>query len=267
MIALGVTIDPAPGFTRRAAELERLGYSSLWINGGRLSRLELIAELLDATATARVGTAIIPAEIHPPDDVTAVFAGAEARHPGRFVAGLGAPQTGERPMRQLERYLDRLDAAEPPVPPDRRILAALGPRKLELAARRFAGAITLLVTPDYTAWARTRLGDHATLVTELMVVPDAGPRRARSAGRDALTFLLGVAGYRANALRMGFTDAEIDGLADRLVDELIAWGDDAAIAARVRDHLDAGADEVVLNLLTDDAAQLPVAGRLAALLT
>ena len=104
-------------------------------------------------------------------------------------------------------------------------LAALGPRKLELARDRAAGAIPLLVTPAYTSAARRILGDEATLIIDQMIVLDTDVTRAREIARRPLQFLSGISGYRANFARMGFTGADIDGLTDRIVDELVAWGD------------------------------------------
>ena len=165
---------------------------------------------------------IIPVDVYAPGDVTRLYAELQAGAPGRFIAGLGGPQV-PRPLRPLHDYLDRLDQGEPPVPSSRRILAALGPRKLEIARERAAGAVLLLVTPDYTRTARRILGTAATLVISQMVVLQADAARAREAARGPLRFLSGVAGYRASFTRMGFTGSDIDGLSDELVDELVAW--------------------------------------------
>jgi probable F420-dependent oxidoreductase len=151
----------------------------------------------------------------------------------------------------LNDYLDRLDGGEPPVPAGRRILAALGPRKLEIARERAAGAVMLLVTPDYTRAARRVLGAQRTLVVSQMVVLQTDAARAREAARGSLRFLSGVPGYRASFARMGFTGGDIAGLGDPLVDQLVAWGSADAITARVNEHLRAGADHVVLSVLDD----------------
>jgi probable F420-dependent oxidoreductase len=135
------------------------------------------------------------------------------------------------------------------VPPSRRILAALGPRKLELARERAAGAVLLLVTPDYTRTARGILGTQGTLVVSQLVVLQTDAARAREAARGPLRFLSGVAGYRASFTRMGFTASDIDGLSNELVDRLVAWGSAGTIAARINEYLQAGADHVVLTVL------------------
>jgi probable F420-dependent oxidoreductase len=244
-IALNVSADGS--HLSEAAELEKLGYAAIWLPGGQIDRLDRIEAVIAATSSVPVGSAIIPVDRYPPEAVAALY----ARVPGRFIVGLGGPQQ-PRPLRGLNDYLDRLDQAEPPVPAGARILAALGPRKLELAARRAAGAIPLLVTPAYTADARRILGRDRVLIINQLVVPSTDPGAARAAARAPLAFLSGVRGYRAGFARMGFTPADIGDLSDRLVDELVAWGSAAAIGARVSEHLAAGADQVVLTIVDHD---------------
>ncbi len=123
----------------QAAELERLGYGTLWLPGGQLDRLSRVAGIVAATKAVGVGTAIIPVDVYPPGAVAVLHAQLAASAPGRFLVGLGGPQRA-RPLRPLNDYLDALDRADPPVPAARRILAALGPRKLQLARERSAGA-------------------------------------------------------------------------------------------------------------------------------
>jgi probable F420-dependent oxidoreductase len=257
---LGVVIDIDAGGAHRevAAEIEALGFSTIWIPGGQLDALDRITELIRATTTIAVAPGIIPVDVYPSAAVAQLYTELEATAPGRFVVGLGGPQK-PRPLAALGRYLDELDAADPPVPAHRRILAAVGPRKLELARDRAAGAIPLLVNADYTAQARATLGARSTLVIDQMVVLDADPGRARETARGPLRFLSGVAGYRASFARMGFTEAEIDGCSDRLVDELVAWGEPSVIIDRVRAHRTAGADQVVLAVLSDGVQPGPLA--------
>jgi probable F420-dependent oxidoreductase len=261
-VALNVSADDA--WLKDAAELEGLGYATIWLPGGQIDTLDRVTQVIGATRAVPVGTGIIPPDVYPAAAVARLYAQLEASAPGRFVVGLGAPQQA-RAFQPLNDYLDQLDRAEPPVPRHQRILAALGPRKLELARDRFAGAIPLLVTPAYTAAARQILGEDATLVISQMAVLGTDAAKARQAARKPLRFLSGVRGYRANFARMGFADAEIAGLGDRLVDELVTWGDSGSIATRVREHLAAGADQVTLTFIgEDDPLPVEAARQLAA---
>ena len=234
-----------------AAALERLGYSAIWLRGGQIDSLSRIAEVVRATTAVPVVPGIIPAGVYAPGEVSRLYGELQASAPGRFIAGLGGPQV-PRPLRPLHDYLDQLDQGEPPVPASRRILAALGPRKLEIARERAAGAVLLLVTPDYTRTARGILGPQATLVVSLLVALPADAARAREAARGPLRFLSAVPGYRASFGRMGFTGSDIDGLSDELVDRLVPWGSIEAITARVNEFRQAGADHVALTVLDDE---------------
>jgi probable F420-dependent oxidoreductase len=249
--AVGLALSVSDSYLSEAAEAERLGYSAIWLPGGQLDQLSRLTDVLQATAAVPVAPAIIPLDVYSPGDVTALFARAEASAPGRLLAGLGGPQQ-PRPMRALRAFLDELDQAAPPVPASRRLLAALGPRKLELARDRAAGAMPLLVTPGYVRSARKLLGPGPALVIGQMVVLDDDPGRARATARRPLEFLSGVHGYRDHFARMGFSQNEIAGLSDRLTDELVATGDPAAIMERVGAHLAGGADHVFLQVLSGD---------------
>jgi probable F420-dependent oxidoreductase len=245
-MALNVSADDT--YLKEAAELEELGYSTIWLPGGQIDRLDRITAIVRATRSVPVASGIIPVDVYEPAAVRQLYAELQADAPDRFVVGLGGPQR-PRPLGPLNEYLDQLDHGDPPVPAGRRILAALGPRKLELARDRAAGAVPLLVTPAYTRQARRILGADSTLVISQMLVLDTDATRAREAARIPLGFLSGVRGYRAGFARMGFTDSDIDRLSDRLVDDLVIWGSADTVTARVREHLDAGADQVALTVL------------------
>lgn len=260
-IALNVAEDAS--HLDAARRIEALGYSAIWISGGQLSTLDLIPSLIRATRSLRVGTAIIPPRVYAAEQVATTFAAAEADDPGRFVVGLGGSQ-GPNALAALGDYLDRLDSAVPPVPADRRILAALGPRKLALARERFAGAITLLVTPEYTAWARKILGPDARLIVDELVAVDPDLARGRASARERLEFLSRVPGYAANFARMGFGADEVAGLSDRLVDAVTALGDVEAVTARVERQLAAGADEIMLSAIGPNADPVQLAETFAA---
>lgn len=251
---IGVTVEVRgrDSYLEDAVELEKLGYSTIWLPGGQLATLDPLPRIIRATQAVQVGSAIISADVFGASAVATTYAEVEATNPGRFVVGLGGAH-GPRPLRTLGSYLDELDAADPPVPVSARVLAALGPRKLELARERTAGAIPLLVTPEYTAQARAILGRDRVLVIQQFVVLDGDPAAARGAARRPIRFLTGIGGYPENFRRMGLSGSDVDDLSDRLVDALVAWGDADTVAARVTEHLDAGADQVALTVLPTGA--------------
>lgn len=259
--SLGVALDPGPSVTDAAAALERLGYPTIWLTGGPLDNLGQVAEVVRATENVRVATGILSVDRFPADDVAALYADVEATDPGRFVVGLGGAH-GPKPIQTLNAYLDRLES----VPVSARVMAALGPRMLELARHRASGALPVLITPDYTAQARSQLGDDTTLAVEQLVVFETDPARARELARVPLGFLGGLPAYRTSFRRMGFSDDEIARLADRLVDALVAWGDVDAVAARVADHRRAGADHVAVGVGSADTLPVDQLAQLAAML-
>jgi probable F420-dependent oxidoreductase len=253
-IELGrIGVASSPGEPDAAVELERLGYPTVWLRGGQLNALEQIAGVVRATDRIRVSTAIIPVIRFDHDSVARLYTELEATNPGRFVVGLGGAH-GPNPIQTLNAYLDALDA----VPQTRRVMAALGPRMLELARDRAAGAFPVLVTPGYTTQARSVLGDDTTLVIDQIVVLETDPDRARHIARVPVRQLAGLPSYTANLRRLGFTDGDITGLSDRLVDGVVAWGDVDAIAARVAEHEQAGADHVALIVTTESPDRVPV---------
>jgi probable F420-dependent oxidoreductase len=158
----------------------------------------------------------------------------------------------------MTRYLDALDAADPPVPQAERVLAALAPRMLALARDRALGSHPYLVTPEHTQSAREALGSAALLAPEQTVVLEEDADAARGVARQWLARYLQLPNYADNWVRLGFDPAEIeDGGSDRLVDALVAWGDVDAILARVHAHHAAGADHVAVQVVTADPAELP----------
>jgi probable F420-dependent oxidoreductase len=246
----GLSVDPEAFDS--AAELEQLGFTTLWISGGRIDRLERLAELIGATERAVVGSAIIPPDVYDAASVTALFRRVEAVAPGRLLIGLGSPHSA-RPLTALGEYVDQLDAADDPIPPDRRILAAFGPRALDVARDRFAGAMPALLVPEYVAPARERLGRDRILSVGLYVVLDRDADAARATARQPLSFLCGLPAYVNSLRRQGFADHAITTLSDGLVDTLVAWGSPDQIAERAHELHAAGADHVHLTVLSDTA--------------
>ncbi|MER6275338.1 LLM class F420-dependent oxidoreductase [Streptomyces sp900105245] len=236
-----------------AAELQQLGYGAAWLGGSSAARHAV--PLLRATSTLMVGTSIQSIWQYEARESAAAFAEVEAAHPGRFLLGLGVSHAKfadqyRRPYSALVAYLDALDEAG--VPAERRVLAALGPKTLELSRDRAAGAVPYLVTAEHTAQARGILGEDALLAPELMVVLETDPARARALAREALSTYLALPNYTDNFLRLGFTEEDIaDGGSDRLVDAVFAWGDENRVRDRIDTFRSAGADHLALQVITD----------------
>jgi probable F420-dependent oxidoreductase len=250
----GAVLSPAAeGVVDAAIALEGMGYSTIWLAGGPLERLEQIAELVHATKSVRIASGIISVDRFPAKAVAALYTELEATHPGRFVVGLGGAH-GPNPLQTLASYLDALSS----VPASARVMAALGPRMLEFARGNAAGAFPFLVTPDYTAQARSLLGDDTTLAIGQVAILEEDPDRARASARGRLGFLSTQPVYQANFRRMGFTDDEIAQLDDRLVDALITWGDIHSVGEQISAQRKAGADHVALNASTDSPNTIPV---------
>jgi len=242
----GAVVSPAEaGVAATAAELERIGYSTIWLTGGPMEALSQVADVVAATQAARVATGIIPVDRFGAADVAALYDELEASAPGRFVVGLGGAH-GADPLETLNAYLDRVDGT---IPPSRRVMAALGPRMMGLARDRAAGAFPVLVTPDYVRQAQATLPD-TTLAVEQLVVLDTDPATARDTARGPLGFLGQVPAYQSSFRRMGFADDDIAHLGDPLVDGLVAWGDAAALADRVAALRAAGADHVAVSVVS-----------------
>ena len=205
------TGDPArdPGVIEAAQELEQLGYQAVWIGGS--SDVSHATGIIEATSALTVATGILSIWQHDAAGVAARYHALESAHPGRFLLGLGASHAKlaadyRRPYSAMVSYLDALDAAPTPVPADRRVLAALGPRMLELSRDRAGGAHPYLVTPEHTERARAILGPDALLAPEVKVVLETDPDRARAIARDHLAMYMELPNYTNNLLRLGFTD-------------------------------------------------------------
>jgi probable F420-dependent oxidoreductase len=260
-----------------ARVIDDAGYGALWI-GGMKQDLGLARAILDATERVVVASGIVDVWTNDPDVLAANHHRLRSDHPDRFLLGLGSshavltePATGEpyvRPLQRVAAFLDRLDQADPPVPEDQRVLAALGPRALDLAAARTAGAHPYLVTPEHTAAARERMDEGALLAPEQTVVLETDPATARAVARQRLGMYLALPNYVNSFRREGFGDADVaDGGSDRLVDAIVAWGDLDTVHQRISAHLDAGADHVAVQVTTAEPV-LPLDGwrQLAALL-
>lgn len=253
-----------------AGELEALGYSALWIPDIGGDVFSAVSNLLGATSRTTIATGILNVWMHSPDETASAHAQLTSSHGDRFLCGLGIshrplidhvnePGTYDKPIATMSSYLDGLDAAATPLAAGDRVLAALGPKMLELARSRTAGTHPYLVTPELTLAARNGIGPDALVASEQGVVLEADPAAARAIARLHLKNYLGLPNYTNNWKRQGFGDDDLaDGGSDRLVDALVVWGDEAAIAARVQAHRDAGADHVCIQVLTETPNEFPV---------
>lgn len=251
-----------------AAAVEELGYGALWVGGSPDADLAIVERLLSETKRITVSTGIVNIWTAPADEVAESFHRLEARYPQRFVLGIGIghrEQIGERhvkPFDALQRYLDSLDAAG--VPAERRVISALGPRTLKLAAERSAGTHPYLTTPTHTLFARSVLGAGPLVAPEQRFVPVQDPQQARATGRAFLARYLALTNYRRTMEKHGFTAAELDdGATDQAVDRLTPHGAAADLATHVQAHHEAGADHVCVQMLPMKMDPLPALTQLA----
>lgn len=256
-----------PPTPEQAVAIEELGYGAVWVGGSPAAGLAFVEPILAATSTLQVATGIVNIWTAPADAVAESFHRIEATHPGRFLLGIGVghPEVTRQyrsPRQALATYLDALDATS--VPTRRRVIAALGPRVLLLAAERSAGAHPYLTTPEHTAHARELVGPSAFLAPEHKVVLSTDADEARAAGRDAVGFYLGLSNYVGNWRRLGFgaEDVRPPG-SDRLIDAVVAYGAPDAVAARLAEHLESGADHVAIQVLGGWKRLLPTLTELA----
>ncbi len=261
-------IDALPtSQAKEAAQLiESLGFGALWV-AEAVGRDPFVSSaiLLGATSTLRLATGI--ANIYARDPMT-MLAGqktlAEA-FPDRFLLGLGVSHANlvagvrkhdySKPYSFMVDYLARMDKAlfmaRGPENEPGRVLAALGPKMLELSATAANGAHPYFTTPEHTASARDIMGPNALLAPEQMVVLSTDPTEARSIARAGMKVYVGLPNYWNNLVRLGFTDEDrADGGSDRLVDAIVAWGTDEQISARINEHVAAGADHVCVQVLS-----------------
>jgi probable F420-dependent oxidoreductase len=269
-----LALVPADEARRTATAIEALGYGVLWV--GEADGREALTHaglLLEATDELVVATGI--ANIWARDAQAMLNAArtlAEAQD-GRFVLGIGASHTPlvarrghdyAKPYSAMREYLDAMGRAAYTSPPPARepdvVLAALGPRMLRLAAERAQGAHTFFVPVEHTRAARELLGPDALLAPEQAAVLAADRQAARDLAGAHVAKYLDLDNYRRNLERLGWSADDLDGGgSDRLFDALVAWGDAEAVAQRVVEHLDAGADHVAVHVLTESPTRLPLA--------
>ena len=265
--------QPASVVRGAVAELEQLGYGAVWYMEafGRES-LTQAGLLLSATSHIVVATGITNIYGRDPVAMAAAQKTLSEAYPERFVLGLGVSHVPlvqqlrgheyEKPVAKMRSYLDAMDAApyNSAAPKStHRVLAALGPKMLELAAKRSDGAHTYNVTPEHTKVARDTMGKGPALIVEQAVVLETDAAKARKIARNFLALYLTLPNYTNNFLRLGFTENDCKGEgSDNLIDAIVAWGDINAIRARVDEHFQAGADHVCIQALPADPKALPM---------
>ena len=229
-----------------AAQIESLGYGAAWIGGSPDADLKWVEPALAQTSSLQLATGIINIWSSPAADVAESYHRIENAYPGRFLLGIGVGHPEH--TQEYRKPYDALDAAS--VPTSRRVLAALGPKVLALSAERSGGAHPYLTTPEHTAYARELVGNTVFLAPEHKVVLTTDADEAREIGRQSVGFYLDLSNYVNNWLRLGFTDTDVRKPgSDKLIDAVVAHGTPEAIAARLNEHLEAGADHVAIQVL------------------
>lgn len=250
-----------------AAPVEQLGFGTLWVGGSPSADLTDVSGALEASSTLVVATGVVNIWRADAAELAASFRRIEQDHPGRLLLGVGTghperDQARRSPLGAMTEYLDVLDSEG--VPAERRVISALGPRMLRLAAQRSRGSHPYLTVPEHTRWAREILGPDALLAPEVMVIEDTDPSSARDAGRTMLGPYLGLVNYTSTMERSGFTAADIGGGgSDRLVDSLTPWGTASQLAEALRAHTAAGANHVCAQVVPTSADPIPVLARVA----
>lgn len=267
-------LQPMSAAQEAAAEIDELGYGALWLPEA-VGREPFANSALLLSATRRLVVATGIASLHARSAMTmqAGWKTLTEAFPSRFLLGIGVSHqpavegfhrgSYAKPYSTMVSYLDAMDAglyfaAPAPVAPQR-VLAALGPKMLRLAAERALGAHPYFVPVEHTVVAREALGPDALLAPEQAVVLSSDPATAREVARRFMSTYLGLPNYTNNLRRLGWTEEDLAGPSDALVDAIVAWGDIEAVAARVQAHLDAGADHVCVQVLPEDPRALPMA--------
>ena len=274
-------LQPAAAAREGFAELDAMGWTTFWI--GETTNREIFANamlLLGASQNIKLASGIANLQLRAPVSMNAGWMTVSEAFPDRFILGVGVSHASfvqralsgvsyDKPLTRMREYLDEMDAAEficPKPASPRRVLGAVGPRMVRLAAERTDGAFTYLMPPEHTARARGDLDSVSAagtknLAVELMVVLDTNPDSARETARRNLTRYLQQPNYLNGLRSFGFTDDDFGSASapasDRVIDAIVAWGDEDAIVRRIREHEAAGADHVAIQVLTSTPRTMP----------
>jgi probable F420-dependent oxidoreductase len=271
----GPWLDPAKKSEARdaAAEVEEIGFGSLWVSGGHEGTgvPDVFGNLLAGTRSLTIASGIISIWRSSTSQTAKAAADLESLYPSRFILGLGVSHRArvealgrrfDRPYSATADYLDELDQrhhSEVAVSKERRVLAALGPRMSRLAGARAAGMHSYFVPVAHTAASRRILGEKPLLVPELAVVLEKDASKARTIARAHMSYYLSLPHYVDNLRRLGWAEDDVqNGGSDRLIDAIVASGGPEAIRARVNEHRAAGANTVLLQVLSEDQAAFPL---------
>lgn len=266
-------LQPMSKAQEAIAHVEEMGFEAVWVPEAVLREpFASTSLLLSATKKMILATGIASLHARTAQTMNAGWRTVSEAFPDRFVLGIGvshAPMVQgvhkaayDKPYTTMVNYLDAMDQgvflSPQPSSPPQRVLAALGPKMLKLAAERGAGAHPYFVPVEHTPVAREVMGADAFLAPEQAVVFETDPDKARAIARTHMTTYTRLPNYTNNLKRFGFTEEEIVNQEDRLVDAIVAWGSTDSIVARIKAHLDSGANHVCVQVLTDSVGTLPM---------
>lgn len=268
-------VQPMAKSQEAAAEIDEMGFGTVWLPEavGR-EAFASSALILSATKNIKVATGIASIAARTAHSMQAGWKTLSEAFPGRFVLGLGVSHSHmvtklhklsyDKPYSNMVEYLDVMDkspfAAAPPQGPMYRMIGALGPKMLQLSAERGVGAHPYFTTPQHTAEARALLGPKPLIAPEIAVIFENDKDKARESARKYMGTYTRLPNYANNLMRLGFTQDDVTNQSDKLVDEIVTRGGLDKIAARIKEHHDAGANHVCVQVITHDPLELPMAG-------
>ena len=268
-------VQPMAKAQEAAAEIDEMGFGTVWLPEavGR-EIFSSSALILSATKNIKVASGIASIAARTAHTMQSGWKTLSEAFPGRFVLALGVSHSHmvtklhklsyDKPYSNMVEYLDVMDkspyAGAAPQSPMYRMIGALGPKMLQLSAERTAGAHPYFTTPQHTAEARALMGAKPLIAPEIAVIFETDKDKARATARKFMSTYTRLPNYANNLMRLGFTQDDVTNQSDRLVDEIVTWGTLDKIAARIKEHHDAGANHVCVQVLAHDPLELPMAG-------